>query len=411
MRHQNAMFRQMRSGDWLTADRIRAVAAVSLALTGLSILYLLATSHGTLDAWGRPLGTDFSNVWTAGQMALDGRAAEAWNWAAHYQVQQAAHGDPHVPFYGWHYPPPFLLLASLLACLPYLAALFLWQAATLWGAVRVCRALLPGRTALLAMLGAPVVLVCLTHGQNGFLTAALLGGGLLLLGRKPLLAGLLFGCLVYKPQFALVLPPLLLAGGYWRAIAGAFASAALLAGATLALWGLPVWQAFLDSLPLTRHIVIEQGETGWHKIQSAFAMVRMWGGSVPLAYAVQGAVTLASMGAVLWLTRAARPNVRNAAICAAAMLSTPYVLDYDLVVLCSGAAFLVAEGLERGFLPWEKSLLALVWMAPLVARTLAELTFVPLGQASIAALLALAVRRTLAQGERALPFRTAPPRP
>ena len=67
------MIRVLRSGDWLTADRVRAAATVSLALSGLSILWLLVTSHGTLDAWGRPLGTDFSNVWTAGQMALDGR--------------------------------------------------------------------------------------------------------------------------------------------------------------------------------------------------------------------------------------------------------------------------------------------------------------------------------------------------
>lgn len=404
------MIGHLRRGDWLTADRIRAVGTVSLCLTGLSILYLLVTSHGTLDAWGRPLGTDFSNVWTAGQMALDGRAPAAWDWAAHYQVQQAAHGDPHVPFYGWHYPPPFLLLAALLATLPYAAALFVWQATSLWGAAKVYRAILPGKGALLAALGAPVVLICLTHGHNGFLTAALLGGGLLLLDRKPLLAGLLFGCLVYKPQFALVVPLLLVAGGYWRAIAGACASAALLIGATLAIWGWPIWQAFLDSLPLTRQVIIEQGETGWHKIQSPFAAIRMWGGSLPVAYAVQGAATLAAMGAVLWLTRVARPNLRNAAICAAAMLSTPYVLDYDLVVLGFGGAFLVADALERGFLPWEKSLLALVWVTPLVSRTLAEVAFIPLGQASIVILLALAVRRTLAGGTEALPFGTAPSR-
>lgn len=405
------MIRQLRSGDWLTADRIRAVATVSLALGLLSILYLLVTSHGTLDAWGRPLGTDFSDVWTAGQMALDGRAAEAWNWAAHYQVQQAAHGDPQVPFYGWHYPPPFLLLAALLATLPYLAALFVWQAASLWGAVRVYRQVLPGRSVLLAALGAPVVLVCLTHGHNGFLTASLLGGGLLLLDRRPWLAGLLFGCLIYKPQFALVVPLLLLAGGQWRAIAGACASASLLVGATLAIWGWPVWQAFLDSLPLTRQVVIEQGETGWHKIQSPFAMIRMWGGSLPFAYAVQGAVTLTAMGAVFWLTRAARPHLRNAAVCAAAVLSTPYVLDYDLVLLGLGAAFLVADGLARGFLPWEKSLLALIWVAPLIARPLAQATFLPLGQASIAILLALAVRRCLADSGRALPITAAPSAP
>lgn len=402
------MYRQLRSGDWLTADRVRAAGTVSLALACLAILYLLVTAHGTLDTWGRPLGTDFSDVWTAGQMALDGRAPAAWDWAAHYQVQQAVHGDPHVPFYGWHYPPPFLLLAAALASLPYLAALLVWQAASLWGALKVCRAILPGRTALLAALGAPVVLVCVTHGQNGFLTAALLGGGLLLLDRRPLLAGLLFGCLIYKPQFALVIPLLLVAGFHIRAIAGACLSAAALVGATLAIWGWPVWQAFLDSLPLTRQVIIEQGETGWQKIQSPFAMVRMWGGSVPFAYAVQGAVTLAAMGAVLWLTRVARPNVRGAAICAAALLSTPYVLDYDLVLLGLGTLFLVADGLERGFLPWEKSLLALAWLAPLVARPLAEATLFPLGQASIVILLALAVRRSLAAGPRALPAGAAP---
>ena len=394
------MIRLLRSGDWLTADRIRAVALVSLALGGLSLLWLLATSHGTLDAWGRPLGTDFSNVWTAGQMALDGRAAAAWDWAAHYQVQQAAHGDPAVPFYGWHYPPPFLLLAAALAALPYLAALFLWQAASLWAAVMTWRAILPGRNAVLVALGAPVVLVCLAHGHNGFLTAALLGGGLLLLDRKPVLAGLLFGCLIYKPQFALVVPLLLLAGGHVRAIAGACAAAALLAGATLAIWGWPVWQAFLESLPLTRQLVIEQGGTGWFKIQSPFAWVRMWGGAVPLAYAVQAAATVAAMGAVFWLTRAGRPQLRNAAACAAAMLSTPYVLDYDLVVLGLGAAFLAADAIERGWLPWEKSLLALVWVTPLVSRTLAQGALLPLGQASIVILLVLAVRRSLALDTR-----------
>ena len=402
------MYRQVRSGEWLTADRVRAAGAVSLALVCLSILSLLVTAHGTLDAWARPLGTDFSDVWTAGQMALDGRAPTAWDWAQHYQMQQAAHGDPHVPFYGWHYPPPFLLLASLLALLPYVAALFVWQAASLWAALKVFRALLPGRTALLATLGAPVVLICVTHGQNGFLTAALLGGGLLLLDKKPLLAGLLFGCLIYKPQFGLAIPLLLLAGLHVRAILGACASAAALIGATLVVWGWPVWQAFLDSLPLTRQVIIEQGETGWHKIQSPFAMVRMWGGSVPVAYAVQGAVTVAALGAVLWVTRAARPNVRAAAVCAAALLSTPYVLDYDLVILGLGAAFLAADGIERGFLPWEKSLLALVWLAPLLARPLAEATLLPLGQASIMILLALAARRGLSGAGRAPPVKAAP---
>lgn len=395
-------------GDWLTRERVKVVAALSLAVTVLVLGYLVATATGTLDRFGRPLGTDFSNVWSAGQMALEGRAAEAWDWAAHHRVQRKIHDSASVPFFGWHYPPPFLLVASLLALLPYVAALAFWQASTLGVAATVLRSIVPERTALLAGLGAPVVFICLGHGHNGFLTAALLAGGLLLLDRRPLVAGLLLGCLVYKPQFALLIPPLLLVMGRWRAIAGAALSSGALIGLTLLIWGWPVWQAFLDSLPLTRTIVIESGATGWHKIQSPFGMIRMWGGGLGPAYAVQTVATVASIGLVLWLARCGKAAERNAAATAAALLSTPYVLDYDFVVLGMGIAFLAADGLRRGFLSWEKSLLALVWLTPLVARTTAELTLLPLGQASAIAILALAVRRAVVLDGARLPLRSSP---
>jgi len=389
------MWSAFADGRWLTEERIRAVTRLAGAATLLVILYLLLSAHGTLDRWGRPLGTDFSNVWTAGRMALDGQAAEAWEWGPHYRVQQAVHANPEVPFYGWHYPPPFLLLASLLGLLPYLVALAVWQGATLAAALAVVRRILPGPGILLPAIAAPVVLVCLTHGHNGFLTAALLGGGLLLLDRRPLLAGLLLGCLVYKPQFALVIPPLLLVTRNWRAFAGASASALLLIAATLLIWGWPVWQAFLDSLTLTRDVVIEGGATGWAKIQSPFAMTMMWGGTTEVAYAIQGFATAAAVLAILWIARSADPMLRNAAVTAATLLSTPYVLDYDFVVLGMGCAFLIADGRRRGFLGYEKSVLALVWIAPLLARTIAAIALVPLGQAAAVAILVLALRRAV----------------
>src|SRR5690606_3010560 len=111
--------------------------------------------------------------------------------------------------------------------------------------------------AWLYALTAPIVLICLGHGQNGFLTAALLGGGLFLIDRRPLVAGLLLGCLVYKPQFALLIPALLALGGHWRAFAGATLSCLGLIAISLILWGWPVWGAFLDSLLVTRTVVIE----------------------------------------------------------------------------------------------------------------------------------------------------------
>ena len=385
----------IRSGDWLTRERMTRVAVISGIISLAILTYLIASSQGTLDYRGRPLGSDFSQVWTAGSMVLDGRAAEVWNWDKHRAVQLAFHGPKLAEWYGWHYPPPFLLIAAALASMPYLLALFVWQAATLVPFAAMIRRFTGRREAWLFALAAPVSLICIMHGHNGFLTALLLGGGLMLLEKKPFAAGLLLGCLVYKPQFALVLPLLLLVLWNRRAIAGAAVSSLGLIGVTLALWGWPVWQAFIDSLPLTRRIVIEQGRTGWEKIMSPFSAVRSWGGSVEFAYAVQGVFTVAAIAATLWLARRARPDVRNAAVTAAVLISTPYVLDYDFVVLMAGIAFLWRDAERHGWLPWEKSALALIWIAPLFARNLARVTLFPLGLLTTILMLVLAVRRGL----------------
>src|SRR4029077_20364009 len=74
---------------------------------------------------------------------------------------------------------------------------------------------------LLLALAFPAVLINVGHGHNGFLTAALLGGGLVVLDRRPLPAGILFGLMAYKPQFGLMIPIALAAGGYWRSFAAA----------------------------------------------------------------------------------------------------------------------------------------------------------------------------------------------
>ena len=387
------MIEAIATGSWLDRRRIAMVAQISLGATVLMFVALFATAHGTLDFLGRPLGTDFSNVWSAGWMALHGQAAEAWDWGTQAAVQRAVHHDPQVPFYGWHYPPPFMLVAALLALLPYVAALVVWQAVTLAAALWLVTRIVPDRLTLLAAAAAPVVMVCLGHGHNGFLTAALLGGGLLLLDDRPFTAGLLIGCLVYKPQFAVLLPLVLLASGQWRAVGGAILSAGTLVLVTYAIWGWPVWQASIDSLPLTRSVVIAAGNTGWEKIQTAFGAIRALGGSVPLAYAVQGAVTAVALLASLIATLRATPAVRNAVVLTAALLSTPYALDYDYTLAGMAIAFLVADGRARGFLRWEASLLAIAWAMPLFARSIAHATLIPLGVMSLLALFAVAVRR------------------
>ena len=392
----------LRQGSWLTRERVIAISAMAVVASLLSLLWLFGFGHGTLDPVGRPLGTDFSEVYAAGKMALAGNAADVWTWPKHFAVQQQIQHSETVDLYGWHYPPPFLLIATALALFSYIPALLIWQAASLGAFAGLLWKLVPRWETVLLVLAAPVTLVCVTHGHNGFLTAFLLGGGLLLLERKPLVAGLLLGCLIYKPQFALIIPPLLLITRNWRAIVGACLSAAFLIGATLLFWGWPVWQAFIDSLPLTRDVVLEQGRTGWYKIMSPFSAVRMWGGSIPAAYAVQSVLTAAALATVAFLSLRDNVKLRNAAVAAAVILSTPYVLDYDFVVLGLAIAWLWLDGEEEGFLPWDRTLLALVWVAPLAARQIAHFTYLPIGLATVLVMLAIPLRRSIV---RASPFR------
>ncbi|MEC3910769.1 glycosyltransferase family 87 protein [Sphingobium sp. CR2-8] len=395
----------------VTRARIRLVAMLVLAATVIGLLYLFATAHGTVDSLGRPLGTDFSNVWSAGWMADHGRAPDAWNWARHYDVQKQVHHDVAIPFYGWHYPPPFLIIATLLAQFPYVAALVLWQGSTLMLALALVRRILPGdRDAMLVALGAPVVLICLGHGQNAFLTASLLGTGMLLLDRRPWVAGMLLGALVYKPQFAVLIPVVIIARGNWRAFVAAALTVMALCLVTLAIWGWPVWRAFLDSLPLTQHIVIEAGDTGWEKIPSPFAAMRQWGGSIPIAYGVQAVVTAIAIGAAALAARRGSTAVRGAAALSAALLCTPYVLDYDFVLLGVAIAFLVADMQKRGVLAWEPTGLAYAWIAPLFGRFLSDLTHIPVDLIAAIAVLALAVRRAILLDGALARFRSSPSR-
>ena len=382
------------SGAWVDRSTVRVVSAATLAATLGLIALTLLTRNGTLDAWGRPIGTDFTLLWSAGRMTLSGGATEVYDWARHFAAQRAAHGGADIGFAGWHYPPPFLLVAAPLATMPYLLSLLVWQAATLGACLAVVSRVLPGRDALLASLAFPAALVCLGHGHNGFLTAALFAGGLLVIDRRPLLGGALLGCLIYKPQFGLLIPFALVAGGHWRAIGGAVASACILSLLTLALFGPDPWLAFRDSLDLTRRVVVEDGATGWFKIVSAFSAVRLWGGSVAGAYAVQGIVTGLVLAATAWLWRAgAALPLRAAALLAGSLLATPYVLDYDMMIIGPAIAWLAARGIRRGFLPWEKTILALAWFAPLAARHFALHAGVPAGFLATALLFGVAVRR------------------
>ena len=423
----------LRSGDWLSAGRARLWAFAVLVASAGGLVYLVATSDGLIDYQGRPLGTDFSNVYAAGTYVLEGDPAAPFDPRLQYAREQQIFGEKTF-FYGWHYPPLFLALAAALALMPYQLALIVWQGVTLglyvWAVFAVTGSIPPlqgegdrrsrsggviaptptppgslrsppspfgGGITLLLALAFPAVFVNLGHGHNGFLTAALIGFALTQLDRRPILSGILFGLLAYKPQFGIMIPLVLAATGRWRCFTAAGATTALLVLAATLAFGADTWRAFFHFAEYTRVTVLETGETGWHKIQSVFSWARMWGASVPLAYAVQGAVTLAVAVSLVWLWRSSASfALKAAALCLAAILATPYSLDYDLMVLAPAIAFIAVDGFARGFGPYEKTALAFLWLVPLIARGVAQVTLIPLGVIAMLLTFALILRRAQA---------------
>jgi hypothetical protein len=384
----------LQSGQWLTAARARGYSLIVLGLCTLAAAGWIVACDGLIDRNGKPLGTDFSNVYAAGTLTWQGRPAAAYTPALQHAAEKAVFDGREVPFFGWHYPPFFLAIAILVAIVPYAWGLGIWLAASLAAYLATMRAIMPGSQTLLIAAAFPAVFVNIGHGQNGFLTAALLGGALQLLDRRPWLAGLLIGGLAYKPQFGVMIPIALLAGGRWHTIGAAVATVVALIGMSFATLGGAVWQAFADSMNFTHTVVLEQGGTGWEKIQSAFSAARMWGASVHLAYTIQLtlALMLAASLAWLWHSRAAF-ELKAAALATASLLATPYVLDYDLVVLAVAIAFMVRHGITSGFRDGEISLLAAAWMAPLLSRTIAGITGIPLGLVVLLTLYVVILRR------------------
>ncbi len=306
-----------------------------------------------LDAQGRPIANDFVNVAAAGRLALDGEPAAAYDWPIHKQAEVRVIGHDFTNYYGWHYPPPFLFVAAALATLPFVTAAIVSLLATLAAYVAALWGIL-GRSGIFVALGFPAALWNVTAGQNGFLTAALIGGTLGLLERRPSLAGVYLGLLTYKPQFGLLFPLVLIADRRWTTILVAAATAITLAALSWLAFGGASWQAFVHWMPITSRIVLGEGQADFDRLQSVFGLIRAEGGSETLAWSFQAALSLVLAVVLVLFWRSRAPfDLKAAALATGTLLATPYLYMYDLVVLAVAVAFLLRFALARGFVGSE----------------------------------------------------------
>lgn len=310
---------------------------------------------------GRGL-TDFNSFHIAGSLAAQGHAEGAYDIRTMLDAQQALAGMRS--FMPWTYPPPFTLLVEGLSRLPVGFAFALFSGGSFLFYVfvlgRIAGKWLPG--ALLGVL--PAVLLNLRTGQNGFLTAGLIGGFLLLVGnRRPALGGLALGLMVLKPHLALGAAAF--AALRKNVVSVAVAAATALAASALATWayGPAIWVHFQAALGSALGF-LAAGYYPLFRMASVYACLHSLGVPSGAAMAAQVATALAALGLLSWSVARGLPfRFQAAATCAATLSISPYCYDYDLALIGVALAFVLPDLVMRASQRELAFLWASLWLA------------------------------------------------
>ncbi|MEO0033362.1 MAG: hypothetical protein RIS94_3120 [Pseudomonadota bacterium] len=371
----------LRAGQWPDAARVRAYAVLVL----IGFVPMLAKVF--MEATGT-VGSDFLAFWGASKLVLSGHPALTYDLPAQQAVQSLSGTGQLVAYVN---PPPYLLLVWPLGALPYAAAWIVWGVAgwAVWFVV--ARRVSPPHA--LAILASPVAYLVASHAQNGFVTGALLIGGVLALPRRPALAGLLLGALVIKPHLALLVPLWLAAGKQWRAIAFAALSAIALCALSALVFGWQTWAAYPESFKVSQTLMAQTSGPFYLRMCTPYAALHVLAGPA-VALAVQGAITLATLALVgLSWRKSHDAQATGAVMLAATALGSPYLFAYDLAFLVQPIFWIAAQARVHGWRPWEKPVLIALWLAPLATRAAALPLGLNLMPIAAATLLAMVWRR------------------
>jgi glycosyl transferase family 87 len=385
---------QLASGGWLSRKRLRLYTAILLVAELAIFAFLIAGTHGWIVPLKSPTTTDFVSFYAAGRLADAGTPALAYDHTAHLAAEEAIAGRG-IEYQYFNYPPVYEALFAPIACLPYLVAFVAFETATLLLFLVVARRVLDhySGTALVALLAFPMVWWNFGLGQNAFLTAALFGAATLFIDRRPILSGLCFGALCYKPHFALLVPVALAFGGHWRVFVGAACSAAALVLLSVALLGWDTWQAFIATAGAS-HSMYESGRILFGGFVSPFGAMRLIGANVSVAYAVQAIFTVIAVVvvAMVW-RRQSSLSTRGAVLASATLLAVPLALLYDLMLGAVAGCWLLRGADSAAPLAWEKTALALIYILMLDSRALSEGLSLPVNTIAAIILFGLATRR------------------
>lgn len=353
----------LRFNRWPDRERVR-VAAVFMLIAYVPMMakvFAQATGH---------VGSDFLAFWGAGRLVVAGVPWQVFDLHSE-QVAQAASGTGQM--FAYVNPPPYLFLTAPLGLLPYWVAWLVWSLGG-WAVWFVaCRRVLPGEP--LAVLAYPGAYLAASHAQNGFVTGALLVGGVLALSRggrrTDIIAGMLFGALIIKPHLALLVPLWMIAGGRWCALGATAATVLLLCLLSLIAFGPQTWVAWPSSFHVSAVLLAQTDGPFFVRMATPYALLRVLAGP-GLAAAGQAAISLA-MAVLVWrTTRRLGANAGTGALMlAATAIASPYLFSYDFPFFIQPTLWLVATARRHGWRAWEKAAVILLWLAPLATRAVA----------------------------------------
>jgi hypothetical protein len=383
--------------NWLSRERVNnypwVFIVLYLGIGGYWIFHSLFSGN-RIDPMGTPIGADFIVYWVVSSFCLDGNPAAAYDIPKLNAAFKVLTGSDTYQ-QAWNYSPTVLLMVLPLALLPYFLSLFIWLSILLSSALIILRNIAPHPATMKLALAFPGTFQNFMQGQNGFLSASLLGSGLLLLDRFPFTSGFFLGLMSYKPHLAVLVPIALIAGKRWRALSAAIATAGGLILFSLLLFGLEIWKVYLEYLFFIAPRLLDLSHL-WAKMITVFASVRLLGGSKEMAWGLQGVVTVLATAVVFWVWRQkASYAIRSSVLILGTLLATPYAFDYDLFILSLPIAWVGWEQDHSGWKAQEKFILLISWLSPFIVPTLAKATGFQIGPIIFAVFLILLVRRVL----------------
>ncbi|NDU92097.1 MAG: DUF2029 domain-containing protein [Ferrovum sp.] len=379
--------------DWLDLKRLKLYSRTA-ALVFLILAIGLLFHSNVVDPKGFSLGFDFSVFWSASQLALLGHPADAYQLPRLHSIIQTIHPEVNEGSYGWFYPPNYFLIIAPLAYFSYYTAYLLFISLTLAAYGFVVKRVYNNHETLWCLAGFSGLWDNLVTGQNGFLTAAIAGTALLILEKRPVLAGMLIGMLSIKPQLALLFPVALIAIQAWKTLLIAILTGIFSMAASTAVLGLPTFEAWLQSAGLAKALLETGGTHFWTRMPTIFSFLHLLGVPVQWAYLAHFSVA-AGIAFLVWKIwkRCSEAELRNAALITGSLLISPYVLIYDLTWLALPIAWMARIGVERGWLRLEREILILAWLLPLCMLSLSHLIPIQMGPWVLLFMLALISRR------------------